>query len=666
MKKKFKKWVSSVLTAALLVGTLLVPNHRAEAAEDTLLNTYGSAFGYSGTCINLNQLRNANTLAHVKSQYNSITLENEMKPDAMLGYSATLISKDEARRLGYYVPSSMTETYVPRINFNTLDEVLKICHQNGLKMRAHTLVWHSQTPDWFFRTGYSTNYGYVSQAQMDLRMEYYVKSVINHVYNSPYGDVVYAWDVVNEYQHATNCGWLSIYGNVNNYPSFVKKAFQYAHERLEYFGKGNSVSLFYNDFNTYMEVNDIITMINFINSNGKICDGVGMQSHLNTNYPSVSYYTDAVKAFLNAGFEVQITELDVVNKGDTDQANYLYQIMSNVLALKKNGGKITGITIWGLSDDVTWIRGERPLLFSSLGQPKSAYYRMLEAYRDAGMTGGNNNTGNSGNTGNNGNAGNTGNSGSAGSATVVQCENMTKSGQYTGNVGNPFDGVALYANNDAVSYTQYFASGTHDFTLRGASNGSNTAKVDLVIGGQTKGTFSFTGTQATDVTIKNVSHGTGNQTVQLVVTTDDGSWDCYADYLSISAATGSNNNGNAVAQTNQVQCESMTKSGQYTGNTNNPFNGVALYANNDKVSFSQYFAYDTHNFTLRGASNNSKTAKVDLVINGQTVGTFSFGNNNPTEYTIQNVKHTTGQVTIELVVTTDDGSWDAYIDYLKF
>lgn len=666
MKKKFKKWVSSVLTAALLVGTLLVPNHRAEAAEDTLLNTYGSAFGYSGTCINLNQLRNANTLAHVKSQYNSITLENEMKPDAMLGYSATLISKDEARRLGYYVPSSMTETYVPRINFNTLDEVLKICHQNGLKMRAHTLVWHSQTPDWFFRTGYSTNYGYVSQAQMDLRMEYYVKSVINHVYNSPYGDVVYAWDVVNEYQHATNCGWLSIYGNVNNYPSFVKKAFQYAHERLEYFGKGNSVSLFYNDFNTYMEVNDIITMINFINSNGKICDGVGMQSHLNTNYPSVSYYTDAVKTFLNAGFEVQITELDVVNKGDTDQANYLYQIMSNVLALKKNGGKITGITIWGLSDDVTWIRGERPLLFSSLGQPKSAYYRMLEAYRDAGMTGGNNNTGNSGNTGNTGNAGNTGNSGSAGSATVIQCENMTKSGQYTGNVGNPFNGVALYANNDAVSYTQYFASGTHDFTLRGASNGSNTAKVNLVIDGQTKGTFSFTGTQATEATIKNVSHGTGNQTIQLVVTSDDGSWDCYADYLSVSAATGSNNNGNAVAQTNQVQCESMTKSGQYTGNTNNPFNGVALYANNDKVSFSQYFAYDTHNFTLRGASNNSKTAKVDLVINGQTVGTFSFGNNNPTEYTIQNVKHATGQVTIELVVTTDDGSWDAYIDYLKF
>ena len=68
---------------------------------------------------------------------------------------------------------------------------------------------------------------------------------------------------------------------------------------------------------------------------------------------------------------------------------------------------------------------------------------------------------------------------------------MTKGGQYTGNISNPFDGVALYANNDEVSYTQYFAEGTHDFTLRGASNGDNMARVDLVIGNQTKGTFYF-------------------------------------------------------------------------------------------------------------------------------------------------------------------------------
>ena len=292
MKKTLKRLMGIALAAAMLVGTLMVSGTRAEAAGETLLNTYGSLFGYSGTCINLSQLKNPTTLAHVKTQYNSITLENEMKPDAMLGYSPSLISRETAANLGYYIPSSMTESYVPRINFDTLDAVLKICSENGLKMRAHTLVWHSQTPDWFFRTGYSSNYGYVSQAQMDARMEYYIKSVMNHVYSGQYGNVVYAWDVVNEYQHAQNSGWLYIYGSVNNYPSFVKKAFQYANDCLEYYGLGNSVSLFYNDFNTYIEADDIVTMINYINSNGKICAKQEIQSLFPIVFRPLPYRTN--------------------------------------------------------------------------------------------------------------------------------------------------------------------------------------------------------------------------------------------------------------------------------------------------------------------------------------------------------------------------------------
>ena len=343
MKTKWKKLLGSVLALALLLGVLL-PGGKAEAAQETLLNTYGSLFGYSGTCINLSQLRDANTLAHVKTHYNSITLENEMKPDAMLGYSPKLITKEAAANAGYYVPSSCTETYLPAINFDTLDEVLRICYENGLSVRAHTLVWHSQTPDWFFRVGYSKDYGYVSAAQMDIRMEYYIKSVMNHVYTSKYGKIVYAWDVVNEYLHADNSGWQAIYGNVTTSPAFVKRAFQYAHDCISYFGLTDSVSLFYNDYNTYMEVDDVIRMIQYINSDKKLCDGVGMQSHLGTTFPSVEYYTTALQSFVNAGLEVQITELDVVNKGNTDQANYMYDLMTNILRIKKNGGNITGIT----------------------------------------------------------------------------------------------------------------------------------------------------------------------------------------------------------------------------------------------------------------------------------------------------------------------------------
>lgn len=117
--------------------------------------------------------------------------------------------------------------------------------------------------------------------------------------------------------------------------------------------------------------------------------------------------------------------------------------------------------------------------------------------------------------------------------TKKECESMTISGPYAGRINSPFSGVALYANNDSCKYTQYFASGTHSFSLRGCSNNSNMAKVDLKIGGVKKGTFYFGGSYPAVYTINNVSHGTGNQEIELVVTEDNGTWDAYVDYLEI-------------------------------------------------------------------------------------------------------------------------------------
>ena len=262
--------------------------------------------------------------------------------------------------------------------------------------------------------------------------------------------------------------------------------------------------------------------------------------------------------------------------------------------------------------------------------------------------------------------------------TVVQCENMTIGGQYAGKTYYPLTGVALYANNDKCSYTQYFASGTHDFTLRGAANNSSKTAVDLKIGGQTKGTFYFSGTSATEYTISNVTHGTGNQTIELVVTTDNGSWDVYVDELTITASgagstdsgtTGSGSTGSgsgttdAVTET-KVECEKMTLSGQYAGSISSPFSGVALYANNDMCSFTHNFTGTSSDFTLRGAANASVTASVDLKIGGQMKGTFKFTSAGAAVSTLSNVSHGTGNQTVELVVTTDNGSWDVYVDYL--
>ncbi|MBR3484556.1 MAG: glycoside hydrolase family 11 protein, partial [Lachnospiraceae bacterium] len=134
-------------------------------------------------------------------------------------------------------------------------------------------------------------------------------------------------------------------------------------------------------------------------------------------------------------------------------------------------------------------------------------------YNNGGNNGGYNNGGNNG--GNSGGVQNSDGSGSSAAGTnqgtVFECENMTKSGQYTGNISSPFNGVALYANNDAISTNVNFTSGTHDITLRGASDGDNLAQVDLVIGNQTKGTFYFGDANTAEYTIKNVNTGTGNQ-----------------------------------------------------------------------------------------------------------------------------------------------------------
>lgn len=70
----------------------------------SLKDTYAKIVPYMGTCLNYGsasnprELQNASTMKFVKKQYNSFTLENEMKPDAILGSSAKLISVADAKK----------------------------------------------------------------------------------------------------------------------------------------------------------------------------------------------------------------------------------------------------------------------------------------------------------------------------------------------------------------------------------------------------------------------------------------------------------------------------------------------------------------------------------------------------------------------------------------
>nr|AIY28330.1 putative arabinofuranohydrolase [Paenibacillus curdlanolyticus] len=252
--------------------------------------------------------------------------------------------------------------------------------------------------------------------------------------------------------------------------------------------------------------------------------------------------------------------------------------------------------------------------------------------------------------------------------------------------GGPFNNqnVTNIHNGDwiAVGNADFGSSGAKSFKANVASTSGGKIEIRLDSPtGTLAGTLNVTstgGAQTWKQVETSVNNITGVHRLYLVFT-GSGSGNLFnLDYWQFStnpAGSGSGsdpgsdpgtNPGSGSGSVTRVEVENMTLSGQYAGKISSPFNGVALYANNDSASFDQYFAYSTHTFSLRGASTNSSTARVDLQIGGTTVGSFYFTGTTPTVQTLSNVSHVTGPTNIKLIVTTDNGTWDAVLDYLEF
>ena len=134
-----------------------------------------------------------------------------------------------------------------------------------------------------------------------------------------------------------------------------------------------------------------IELLKYLNKTDKlnptgatICDGVGLQSHLYLRWPSVQEQLSTVRSFANAGLEIQITELDICNDSDSytleDQADYWYTLVKGLIDIKREGADITGITLWGLYDAVSWRKSDLPLLYGSgLNDPKKSLYAVYAA-----------------------------------------------------------------------------------------------------------------------------------------------------------------------------------------------------------------------------------------------------------------------------------------------
>lgn len=394
-----------------------------DLTSNSILKRYEGIFQYMGNGLNYegwdagNQKRNSDlqdekTLAFVRENFNSFTLENEMKPDAVLGsWNHEVIKKDEALALGYVIPDNYTEENVPKLNLDKLDKILEVANKNGLKMRAHVLMWHQQTPDWFFVRNYQAG-KVVAPEVMDARLEFYVRTVMKHLMDKEKalcgenGKIIYAWDVTNEYLHRDNQPgqrtWVDVYGDQGLEPTYVKKAFELAYDMLKQYGAQDKVTLFYNDYDTYFCADDLVALVNYINAGeeAKICGGIGMQTHVDVDRPTLAEYGAAMDKFLATGLEVQVTEMDVTinfdpdnanvvqNKGQTneDQAKYVGDLMKMIVQKQKDRDKkvspkgITGITIWGLCDTYSWRGDFKPLLFGKdINDPKPSFQAFLDA-----------------------------------------------------------------------------------------------------------------------------------------------------------------------------------------------------------------------------------------------------------------------------------------------
>lgn len=350
------------------------PEYQIQKDISSLKDVYSPYFKFGGAMM-ASELGSQATKDLVLKHYNSITFGNELKPDSVLVQSKC----QELAQAG-------NEGDVA-VSIDSARSLLDFCQENNIPVRGHVLVWHSQTPDWFFKEGYSNDGAFVSKEVMLQRMENYIKNLME-LLATEYPDVdFYAWDVVNEIwlddgnprqpgeqgsNGSNNSAWVKIFGD----NSFVDYAFEYARK---YAPEG--CKLYYNDFNEYMpsKTKAIVEMATRLKEKGLI-DGIGMQSHLDVSFPTVSTYEKALKAFSETGLDIQITELDVTTSdtsetGLENQAKYYSDIMD--LAVKYSDS-ISAVVIWGTTDDQSWRSSKLPVLFNEDYTAKPCFYSIVD------------------------------------------------------------------------------------------------------------------------------------------------------------------------------------------------------------------------------------------------------------------------------------------------
>ena len=313
-----------------------------------------------GVAVNQRNVTNPEQQALILQNFNSITAENDMKPQP-------------------------TEPRQGQFNFNNADRIANFCRENGIRLRGHCLMWHAQIGEWIYKDAAGN---LLPKEEMFRRMRDHIHTVVGR-----YKDIVYAWDVVNEamtddknaedpYRQSP---MYQIAGD-----EFIAKAFQYAREA------DPNALLFYNDYNETDPVKSrrIFEMVKKMKDNGVPIDGIGMQGHYNIYGPKEDEIDAAITLYKQVVSHIHVTELDVraneemggqlrfsqegMEVSDSLKQHLADQYARIFRALRKHKDVIDNVTFWNLSDRDSWLGARNyPLLFDSDYQPKQAYQTVM-------------------------------------------------------------------------------------------------------------------------------------------------------------------------------------------------------------------------------------------------------------------------------------------------
>lgn len=312
-----------------------------------------------GTVINPQNLQKKSYTDMVKADFNSLTAGNEFKAYSLLSQSA----------------SQKSENGMPVMNYYNADNIAKFAQENGIGIRGHVLVWDAYMPVWFFREGYKNDGAFVSSDLMKKRLQYYIEEVIAH-FETNFPGVVYCWDVVNEavgdganeYKEGDERHVRTSRGGTTNYfydvigPDYVELSFKYARQAAK---KANAnIKLFYNDYSTFYSPKReaIGKLIESINKNEKLCDGVGMQGYVGgygqqagcMSANDINLFKNAIVFYSNLGLEVHVTELALRNYDKTkavQHANYYENFFKMLASVADEYKTLTCVAIWGICDN---------------------------------------------------------------------------------------------------------------------------------------------------------------------------------------------------------------------------------------------------------------------------------------------------------------------------